>query len=724
MDKDDSDLFSWVHSRVEEWRQYRDSNYKDKWLEYYRLWRGIWTESDKVRDTERSRLISPATQQAVESTVSELEEATFGRDLWFDIEDDARDPNKVDIPVLRKLLKEDLEKEKCKSALSEVLLNGAIYGTGIGEILMEEKDELVPDERELAAGVMARGVTSKRYVCVKLRPVTPFNFSIDPGVRDIDDALGCAIDDIVPRHKVEEGMDDGTYVDEDLDDYSQTYEIMMSGELRQVPANGKVKLTKYYGKVPANLIKAFHKEEEEKQADEEPQKKVRNNPYAILKKLPKVKEDAEEKDDEEDDEEDLVEAIVVIANDSIVIKAEYSPYMMQDRPVIAYQHDKIPDRFWGRGIPEKGYNAQKALDTELRARADALALTTHPMMAVDATRLPRGMKPKIQPGLTILTNGDPKTILMPFNFGSLNGVSYKESAELERMVTMATGAMDSAAPTMVNPRNNTSSGMSMMMGASIKRQKRTLANFQDQFLIPFIKKSAWRFMQFDPERYPVMDFKFVPASTMGIMAREYEMQQQIQMLSLLPPESKAFSIVLQQAYSLSSMPNREDIVAAIQELAAQKDEDPAAMAAAQAQMMQVQAVQEKNQMDAQVKQVELQLAVKASEREDQKLMLDAEKIKIDQGQLALKSQELMLKDKELELKDRELAATSALKELAIHVDANDKSEKNAIQSANNAQDNLTNRLNEMKAELNNKPTFTKVKVERDENGAIVGAILH
>ena len=31
----------------------------------------------------------------------------------------------------------------------------------------------------------------------------------------------------------------------------------------------------------------------------------------------------------------------------------------------------------------------KALDAEMRARIDALALTTHPMMAVDATRIPR-----------------------------------------------------------------------------------------------------------------------------------------------------------------------------------------------------------------------------------------------------------------------------------------------------------------------------------------------
>ena len=85
--------------------------------------------------------------------------------------------------------------------------------------------------------------------------------------------------------------------------------------------------------------------------------------------------------------------------------------MMQDRPVVAFPWDVVPGRFWGRGVCEKGYNSQKALDTELRARIDALSLTIHPMMAIDATRLPRGAKPEIRPGKMILTSGDPREVL-------------------------------------------------------------------------------------------------------------------------------------------------------------------------------------------------------------------------------------------------------------------------------------------------------------------------
>jgi hypothetical protein len=125
-----SGLAAWLNTRLEDWKQHRTQNYDAKFDEYYRIWRGIWVEKDKMRESENSRLISPATQQAVEATVSELEEATFGRDKWFDIRDDVLDEKKDDIALLRQVLQEDLERDGVKPAICESFLNGAIYGTG------------------------------------------------------------------------------------------------------------------------------------------------------------------------------------------------------------------------------------------------------------------------------------------------------------------------------------------------------------------------------------------------------------------------------------------------------------------------------------------------------------------------------------------------------------------------------------------------------------------
>ncbi len=82
------------------------------------------------------------------------------------------------------------------------------------------------------------------------------------------------------------------------------------------------------------------------------------------------------------------------------------------------------------------------------------------------------------------------------------------------------------------------------LSAIIKKNKRTLVNFQEQFLIPFVKKSAYRFMQFDPENYPAKDFNFIASSNLGIIAREYEQMQFMNLLKTLGPDSPVVPIVL------------------------------------------------------------------------------------------------------------------------------------------------------------------------------------
>ena len=170
------------------------------WDEYYRLWRGIWSVEDKTRQMERSRLIAPALQQAVESSVAELEEATFGRGKWFDIKDDMLDEDPSDVEYIRNLLQEDLEKTGVKDAICEVFLNGAIYGTGVGKIVVKQSIERSPSEAPID-GTMATTRTIVEYpsIDVHVEPISPKEFLIDPSANSIDDALGVAHEVIKPR---------------------------------------------------------------------------------------------------------------------------------------------------------------------------------------------------------------------------------------------------------------------------------------------------------------------------------------------------------------------------------------------------------------------------------------------------------------------------------------------------------------------------------------------
>jgi hypothetical protein len=530
-------LEDWVSDKCLGWRNHFESNYAKKFDEYYRLWRGQWAAEDMMRQSERSKIISPALQQAVESSVAELEEATFGRGKWFDIEDDVADQEKRDIALLRETLYKDFKKNKVRKSVAECLINAAVFGTGIAEVVLEEEKEFQPATQPVMGGdLTAVGVNIVDKTCVKLRPVMPQNFLIDPLATSIEEALGCAVDEFVSLHQVERLQEQGVYLDADISTSAPDFDIEPDKDLA-VFEEDKVRLTKYYGLVPRHLLEAA-----QTSGDEE----------------------LETLNIEEDSDSYYVEAIVVLGNEGVLLKAEANPYMMGDRPVVAFPWDIVPSRFWGRGVCEKGYNSQKALDTELRARIDALALTIHPMMAMDATRMPRGAKPTVRAGKTILTNGNPSEVLQPITFGNVSQMTFGQAAELQKMVQTATGAIDSAGIAGSINGESTAAGVSMSLGAIIKRHKRTLINFQESFLIPFISKAAHRYMQFNPERYPVADYKFHTSSSLGIIAREYEVTQLVQLLQTMQPDSPMYSQLIMSIVDNMNLSNREDLMLALQ----------------------------------------------------------------------------------------------------------------------------------------------------------------
>tara|TARA_R110002020_G_scaffold205879_1_gene410593 strand:+ start:1497 stop:3611 length:2115 start_codon:yes stop_codon:yes gene_type:complete len=629
-------LEEWVMGKCDEWRDHYESTYSQRFDEYYRLWRGQWSTEDSQRSSERSRIISPALQQAVESNVAEMEEATFGRGKWFDVTDDVGDPERADVMFLRNKLTEDFEKTMIRKSVAECLINAAVFGTGIGEIVIEEEKEMAPATQPVMDGqLQAVGVNITDRVMVKLRPVMPQNFLIDPTATSIDDALGVGIDEFVSRHVVEQLQEQEVYKS-DVYVGSASVDSDLEADQDLIMYNtDRVRLTKYYGLVPTELLE--NSEEYEKL-------------------------------DTDEEKTQYTEAVVVIANENILLKAEANPYMMNDRPVVAFPWDVVPSKFWGRGVCEKGYNSQKALDTELRARIDALSLTIHPMMAIDATRLPRGAKPEIRPGKMILTNGDPREVLQPFNFGQVNQITFAQASALQQMVQQATGAVDSAGIAGQVNGEATAAGISMSLGAIIKRHKRTLINFQQAFLLPLVKKAACRYMQFDPENYPVADYKFNASSTLGIIAREYEVTQLTQLLQTMKPDSPMYPSLVQSIVENMNLSNREELLDTLKQAAEQAQMTPEQQQQAQQQD------QAKQQAELEFQQSQtavLQGQAQESKARANKLSVEAELAPVEteidrikaittnlksgdqddkEFERRLKIAQTMLKEKELDLK--------------------------------------------------------------------------
>ena len=585
--ENDKELVSFVVEHCDRWRTYRDINFLPQWEEYERIFRGQWASEDKTRDSERSRIVTPATQQAVETRHAEIIEAIFGSGEFFDIKDDLRDVdgNAMDVEFLKLQMMEDFKRDKLRKHVDQVVLLAEIYGTGIAEITTSMEKELVPATMPMPGQAQAAiGTVEKARVSVKPMPVNPKNFLWDPNGTTVDDCMGVAIEKYVSIHKVVRGIERGIYRKVNITPTYEDTDLEPTQEVSQYQ-DEKVLLLTYYGLVPREYLQKIEDED-------------------IVELFPD--------DSAAEDYQDMVEAIIVIANDGMLLKAEESPYMMKDRPVLTYQADTVPNRLPGRGTIEKAYNMQKSIDAQVRTHLDSLALTASPMMAVDATRLPRGAKLTIMPGKAIYTNGNPNEILYPFKFGQTDGSSITTAEKFQQMLLQATGTLDSNGMVSAVGRDAAGTGMSMAVASIIKKYKRTLVNFQEDFLIPFINKAAYRFMQFDPERYPSVDMVFIPTATLGIIAREYEQAQFISLLQTLGPDTPVLPIILKGIVANSSLSNRAELM---QRLDSMGQIDPEAQ--------QKQMVQEQLALQA----AQAQIAVNTTQAEQNRA--EATKIMID-----------------------------------------------------------------------------------------------
>lgn len=550
-------LVSWVMANVDAWREHRDTNHKAEWDEYYRIWRAKWSEEDRTRKSERSKIITPATMQAVESTQAEIQEAVFGREAWIDLEDDVKEKMEYEQQQewlqKRDLLLEKASKARVPQDISKAILIGSIWGTGVGKV-----DTQVKKCRKIVSG-QGGAPTAQEYeeVSVRVIPLEPYEFIPDPTTDCIDEMLGCAHETVVPLHQVKQKIKDGAYFDEKIEAYTGAdipQGPKLAGMSQPVTKRG-VWLVEWHGKVPAKYLLPL-----------------------IDENMP---EDVRSTMEEMEEEDELVEAIVTIGNKSTLLGAKRNPFLMQDRCIKAYQHDTVPGYFWGRGVPEKASNSQRTLDATLRARIDAMALTANPMVAGDVTRLPRGFNLAVYPGKFWPTTGAPGDVLQPFNMGTVSPDLFSHAQDMERMVSTATGAMDPGAGYAPNGQSATNTALNS--SAFIKRAKLAVRNVDANFVGPIVEAMVWRYMQFCPEEF-TPDFEFTTRTALGIMAREFETQQLLQMLSVVPNEQPIFYAIVKAIFENSGSPHKASVMAAVEQVLNPPPPSPEEQAAQQAQV--------------------------------------------------------------------------------------------------------------------------------------------
>jgi hypothetical protein len=173
-----------------------------------------------------------------------------------------------------------------------------------------------------------------------------------------------------------------------------------------------------------------------------------------------------------------------------------------------------------------------------------------------------------------------------------------------------------------------------------------------------IQKAAYRFMQFDPERYPTVDLTFCPTATLGIVAREYEQSQLIALLQTLGPDTPVLPMILRGIVENSSLSNKAEMVQKLEEMMQPSPEQQQVqqvtqqiqLQTAQAQIKVLESTAAKNMADAQQSAVETQLAPEETKAKIiGSLSTNLAESPDDKAfQQRVKLAELMLKEKEID----------------------------------------------------------------------------
>lgn len=529
-------LTQWVMARVDAWEQHRNSNYGDDWREYRRIYETEWEPGDKERQVERSRLMPTAAMEAVDDKVSDLIDGVFFRQNWLDIADDVSDQDRSDTEQMAMKLREDVDRNGYKQALSEACLNGGIYGTVIVKLALTESEDKIPTIiRNRLNQVVLSGVQTKKSYDCKLIPIRPDEFVIDPAAKCVQDAQGVAHITAVPNHTIFAKQRSGIYQRGPIGDYTegqQSYESDYDLNVQRLNQD-RSRLVEYHGLVPEALL---------------PGSKAKPDVKAAINK------------GQIDHSTKMVEAIVTIANDSFLLKAVKNPFTRKDRSIIAAQWHCRPGKFWGIGDIEKAYHPQKALQTEMRARADGLALANYPIVyrdidSISGEEVREGQDAKIlEPGKEYYVVGNPAEKILQFKFQGPDSNSSIAIGDYNSMVRSATGSDQGSVEWKREGSSNS---------PKLRSNKRTFLSIEEDLLKPIIDLTAWRYMQFRPERYPPIDFRFSVMGAVSIKQREAEQSMLVSLLQALPEGSPAFYALLRVIVTNGTYVDRPDVLAII-----------------------------------------------------------------------------------------------------------------------------------------------------------------
>lgn len=373
--------------------------------------------------------------------------------------------------VVEDIVTEQLEKMKFRDMLKAGTNTIAMYGTGFIFGPFVRKESITETYADNSAGVTQIMEDKYEYDCPYFELGNTLDVYPDPEARTIEKGLGTFWVTMESPHTVRAWKTDKSYsnIDQALqgpgDNGSETggeIAAQLRGNVEYWFKNERIKVARFFGKVPVKHVPADA-----------------------------VDEDANEAEAEETDIDDgeMVDAVVIMAG-GVVVKVSRSPY--NKCPTKRCTYEEVEHEMWGVGVAENNAPYQKTVNAAFRLFMEGKGMALLGTKSVDRSKfLPTedfkkypGKVYNFKPGLTPDERNSAiiNHLEEDITGGWLDVIKMSEQfSDDDTGITKYTQGDDSS------NLNKTASGISMIMSASSMPIKEVIQHIDENWIEPIIE---------------------------------------------------------------------------------------------------------------------------------------------------------------------------------------------------------------------------------------------
>ena len=219
----------------------------------------------------------------------------------------------------------------------------------------------------------------------------------------------------------------------------------------------------------------------------------------------------------------------------LVIMARINPFIPERIPYYIIPYELEEGTVWGNGIPANMEDAQRMVNVHTRMAQDNLRLAGSVMLEVNESYLAPGQSPELYAGkIWRRQGGAPGQAIYPISFNSTAGSHIQLIDKAMQWGDQGSGISSySYGQTGVQSIGRTSSGLSMLMGASSLAVKDVIRNIDAYLLEPLGRALyAWN-MQFNVDNPEMRGDVFIVAQgTSSLLQKEVLSQRLLSLFQL------------------------------------------------------------------------------------------------------------------------------------------------------------------------------------------------